>query len=66
VPQTIVEINLNLSACFNGYLSRAANKLKEHRFRTVSYSPATVLIAEYSKEAFTVTSFPGQPAFYRR
>jgi len=64
VPQTMVEINLNLSTYFNGYLPRAANKLKEYRFRTVSYSPSTALIAEYPKEAFTVTSFPGQPVSY--
>jgi hypothetical protein len=64
VPQTIAEINLNLSTCFNGYLFRAVNKLNEHRFRTVSYSPSTVLIAECITEAFTVTSFSGQPVFF--
>jgi len=63
VPQTMAEINLNLSTCFNGYLSRAVNKLKECRFRAVSYSPSTTLIAEHPKEASTVTSFPGQPIF---
>jgi len=61
VPQTIAEINLNLPTCFNGYLPRAVDKLKEYRFHTVSYSPSTTLIAEHSTEAFTVTSFPGQP-----
>jgi len=57
----MAEINLNLSTCFNGYLPRAVDKLKECRFRAVSYSPSTTLIAEHSTEAFTVTSFPGQP-----
>jgi predicted ATP-grasp superfamily ATP-dependent carboligase len=61
VPQTMAKINLNLLACFNGYLPRAVNKLKEYRFRMVSYSPSTILIAEHSTEAFAVTSFPGQP-----
>jgi len=57
----MTEINLNLPVCFNGYLPRAVNKLKEYRFRAASYSPSTALIAEHSTEAFTVTSFPGQP-----
>lgn len=61
VPQTIAEINLNLPTCFNGYLPRAVDKLKEYRFHTVSYSPSTMLLAEHLTEAFTVTSFPGQP-----
>lgn len=61
----MAEINLNLSTCFNGYLPRAANKLKECRFRAVSYSPSTALIAEHSTEAFTVTSFSGQPMIWK-
>ena len=48
----MAEIKLNLSTCFNGYLPRAANKLKECRFRAVSYSPSTALIAEHPTEAF--------------
>ena len=36
-------------------------KLKRYRFLSVSYSPATEIIAEYPTEAFTVASFPGQP-----
>jgi len=57
----MVEINLNLPTCFNGYLPRAESKLKKYRFRAVSYSPSTTLIAEHLTEAPTVTSFPGQP-----
>jgi len=66
VPQTMTEIKLNLPVCFNGYLPRAVDKLKEYRFRVVSYSPSTTLIAEHSTEAFTVTSFSGQPMIQLR
>lgn len=61
VPQTIAKVNLNLSACFNGYLPRAIKKLKGYRFHLVSYSPVTALIAEHPTEAFMIASFPGQP-----
>ena len=46
---------------FNGYLIRAIEKLKRHRFRRKSYSPSFLLIAECLTEATMVTSFPGQP-----
>jgi len=61
VPQTNTEINLNLSACFKGDLLRSVYWLKRCRFRMVSYSPDTILIAEHLTEAFTVASFSGQP-----
>ena len=50
--------------CFNGYLTRAIASLKERRFRTGSYSPVPILIAEHSTEAAIVASFPGQPTDY--
>lgn len=40
-------INLNLPICFKGYLLRAIRKLNKCRFRTMSYSPGIVLIAEH-------------------
>lgn len=61
MPQTTAEINLNLSTCFNGYLIRAIKKLEKRRFRTGSYSPVPILIAEHSTEAAMVAPFPGQP-----
>ena len=61
VPQTITEINLNLSVCFKGYLLRAIFSRDRCRFRMVSYSPFTTLIAEHPLEANMNTSFPGQP-----
>ena len=53
------EINLNLSACYR-LSSSPHKKLNKCRFRTVSYSPVTVLIAEHLTEANMVASFPGQ------
>ena len=54
------EIKLNLSVCFKGDLFRAIRKRGKYRFRTKSYSPFSVLIAEHLLEAYMDTPFPGQ------
>jgi hypothetical protein len=61
VPQTIIDVNLNLSICFKGDLLRAIKKLNRCRFRMMSYSPFTILIAKHLTEACMDTSFSGQP-----
>ena len=53
-------INLNLSACFKGYLLRSITSLNKCRFHMGSYSPVTTLIAEHLTEVVIVTSFSGQ------
>jgi len=61
VPQTTTESILTYQFVLMVISLALQKKLKRHRFHTVSYSPSTMLLAEHLTEAFTVTSFPGQP-----
>lgn len=60
VPQTTIDINLNLSICFRGYLPRHVTKRNRCKLPMLSYSPVNIVIAEHLTEAVTLTSFPGQ------